>query len=95
MAVRRLRRIELRMIVPPSAPDGSRQFVVQAAQTRETFGAAGHGSFNFTIPVDIPEGETFSLTINCDKDFNPSALRKQDDVRDLSYLLDEILLLPE
>jgi len=90
MAVRPLRRMQLRVIVPDSAPAGNRQFSVEAAGTHTVFQSSGHGSFTFGFPLHVPAGKSFSLTVNCEMAFNMAVSGTGTDVRDLAYLVGEI-----
>ena len=82
--------MQLRVIVPDSAPAGNRQFSVEAAGTHTVFQSSGHGSFTFGFPLHVPAGKSFSLTVNCDMAFNMAVSGTGTDVRDLAYLVGEI-----
>lgn len=90
-ALRQLSRIELRLAVPAAAPAGPRQFTFEAAGARERLEAPGHGAFCISLPLNVPAGTSFDLSVQCDRDFNLSALGKGPDSRHLSFVIHEIV----
>jgi hypothetical protein len=89
-AVRELKRAELNVVIPESAPGGIRHFILGACGARVCFEVSGHGPFAFTVPLKVGAGDTFSLSIDCDRDFNLSAKDANGDRRDLAYLIERI-----
>jgi hypothetical protein len=91
-AVRQLKRAELQVVIPDSAPGGTRHFVLDACGAQVSFEVSGHGPSAFTMPLDVRPGDIFSLSIDCDRDFNLSTKGGSGDIRDLAYLVEQILV---
>jgi len=85
--------VTVKGFVPENFPSIARAFAVEIDDKAFEFSLGPDGgSFEFSCPAEVAEGEIFRLAIRCSSDFNASAAGKGVDQRDLAYGLRAIEL---